>query len=339
MQTLNILLTSVGRRTYMIDFFKEALKGRGKVFASNSIMTSSFQNADEYTLTPSIYDSSYGDFLMSYCKANNITAILSWFDVDLSVLTKEKERFKENGISIIVSDQSAIRLCNDKLNTHQFIKSLGLKQPKTYLDLNLAKQDIAAGELSFPCFVKPRWGMGSIGVYQASTMDELDVVYQRSLREAFTSYMKYESEGNRDACILVQEKIVGVEHGLDIFNDLHGNYVTTIAKRKTEMLNGETHIAQIIDSKPLEDIGRLIATNIRHVANMDVDCFITASGEIFVIDMNCRFGGQYSFSHLAGANFPKQIVEWLMGYPTSTDNITAKIGVKGVKDSVLPIRF
>ena len=36
---MNILLTSAGRRTYLVEYFKEALAGHGKVYASNSIDT------------------------------------------------------------------------------------------------------------------------------------------------------------------------------------------------------------------------------------------------------------------------------------------------------------
>lgn len=36
---MNILLTSAGRRTYLVEYFKKALGGQGKVYASNSIDT------------------------------------------------------------------------------------------------------------------------------------------------------------------------------------------------------------------------------------------------------------------------------------------------------------
>ena len=92
---MNILLTSVGRRTYLIEYFKEAMKCVGKVFASNSEYTYTLAHADEYVITPIIYDKKYIDFLIQFCKQNNITAIISLFDIDLYVLSKNK---KENGI-------------------------------------------------------------------------------------------------------------------------------------------------------------------------------------------------------------------------------------------------
>ena len=65
---MNILLTSVGRRTYLIEYFKEAMQGIGNVYASNSEYTYSLSHADEYVITPIIYDETYVSFLIDYCK-------------------------------------------------------------------------------------------------------------------------------------------------------------------------------------------------------------------------------------------------------------------------------
>jgi hypothetical protein len=36
MNNVNILLTSVGRRSYLVQYFKDALEGLGKVHVANS---------------------------------------------------------------------------------------------------------------------------------------------------------------------------------------------------------------------------------------------------------------------------------------------------------------
>lgn len=55
---------------------------------------------------------------------------------------------------------------------------------------------------------------------------------------------------------------------------------------------------------------------------------------MFVLELNCRFGGQYPFSHLAGVNYPKQIVRWLLGEETDPSLLNAKINVLSCKDLV-----
>lgn len=335
---MNILLTSAGRRTYLVEYFKQALEDDGKVYASNSIMTYTLRQADGFVLTPQIYDAEYVDFLINYCTDNNIEAIISLFDIDLAVLANAKSKFAEHGIKVIVSDSNVISICNDKWKTYLFLNEIGVPTPKTYLNLSYVKNALAKGEIDFPLFMKPRWGMGSIGIYKVDNEEELGVLYKKLKRQIFDTYLKFESSEDSEQCILVQECIDGSEYGLDVLNDLNGNYVTTIAKQKIAMRSGETDIACIVDNEPFESIGRLLSEKLRHIANLDADCFKTPSGKIYVLELNCRFGGQYPFSHLAGVNFPKQIVEWLHGKPSDKNLYTPTVGTTSCKDLV-PVLF
>lgn len=335
---MNLLLTSVGRRTYMVDYFKNALYGRGKVFASNSIHTYTLEQADEYILTPDIYDETYISFLFDYCKNKHIDAIISLFDVDLPVLAKNRNVFEDEGISIVVSDYNVTTICNDKWLSYQFLVNIGIRQTPSFININEAKKAICEGVVSFPLFIKPRWGMGSIGIYQVENEGELDILYRKLHREIFNTYLKYESSVDEDACILIQQAIKGQEYGIEVLNDLKGNYVRTFAKKKIAMRSGETDIAETVDPIPFELTGKIISEHLKHIANLDVDCFVSDDGDIYVLEMNCRFGGQYPFTHNAGVNVPLQIVQWLSGEGTDVSLLTQINGVKGCKELV-PVRF
>lgn len=335
---MNILLTSAGRRTYMVQYFKKALKGIGEVHASNSIYTYTLGCADKYVLTPNIYDSNYVDFLIQYCKEWNISAIISLFDIDLPILAQNKDRFLQEGVMVVVSDYSVTRVCNDKWLTYEFLIQAGLKQTPSFLNIAEVKTEIKNGIISYPLIIKPRWGMGSIGIYKANNEEELDILYKKLHSEIFDTYLKYESKEDIDNSIIIQETIKGQEYGIEILNDLQGNFVTCIAKNKVAMRSGETDIAEIVDNTPFLDIAKKISKSLGHIANLDVDCFITENSEIYVLEMNCRFGGQYPFSHNAGVDFPKQIIAWLEGKPTEPHYITPQIGTRSCKDLV-PVIF
>ena len=62
---MNILLTSAGRRTYLVRYFKEAQTDGSLVFAANSTMSPALMEADGHVLTPLIYEEGYVDFLES----------------------------------------------------------------------------------------------------------------------------------------------------------------------------------------------------------------------------------------------------------------------------------
>ena len=117
---MNILFTSVGRRTYLVNYFKEALNGEGKIFVANSDVNSpAFLAADECVVSPLIYDDNYISFLLEYCDKNKINAIISLFDIDLPILSKNKKLFEDNGINVIVSDKNVLNICNDKYSTYK----------------------------------------------------------------------------------------------------------------------------------------------------------------------------------------------------------------------------
>lgn len=335
---MNILLASAGRRSYMVTYFKEALKGLGEVHASNSVYTYTLRCADKYVVTPNIYDSTYIEFLLDYCIKHEIKAIISLFDIDLPILAKNKALFEKNGIKVIVSDYPTTQICNDKWKTHEFLAKNRINHIPSFIDLEDAKISLRNGSIHYPLIIKPRWGMGSIGIYKVNNDDELDVLYKKLNSEIFDTYLKYESSETSNKCILIQEFITGQEVGLEVLNDLNGNYVTSVAKKKLAMRSGETDIAEIIDPAPFQNIAKSLSNELKHIAVLDVDCFITADNTIYVLEMNCRFGGQYPFTHNAGAHFPKQIIAWLNGESTNVDYITPNVGVRSCKD-IVPVVF
>ena len=72
---INILLTSAGRRAYLVDYFKKA-NGINKVYASNSDYTIALERADGYFISPLIYSEDYISSIINYCKEKEISAAL-----------------------------------------------------------------------------------------------------------------------------------------------------------------------------------------------------------------------------------------------------------------------
>lgn len=335
MNELNILFTSVGRRSYLVKYFKEALQGRGLIHVANSTDVSpAFLVADRHVVTPFIYDKNYIPFLLDYCRNNKISALISLFDIDLPILSENKEEFAKIGTRVLVSEGYVMNVCNDKWNTYNFLVENGLNAPKTYKDFNCAKMDLLNGVVSYPVVIKPRWGMGSISVFEAENEEELDVFYKKTMRNIQRTYLKYESAVNINASVLIQEKLRGQEYGLDIINNLEGEYQNTIVKKKEAMRSGETDCAITLNNPVLSNIGMIISGLLHHVGNLDCDVFLNDNC-VTILEMNARFGGGYPFSHLAGVNLPQAIVNWLLGEPVDDDLLKSEYDVYGQKDIVI----
>ncbi len=330
---MNILLTSVGRRTYLVNYFKEALGKEGKIYASNSAETLATKEADGYLITPLIYDEQYIPTLLEYCLKNNITTLLSVFDIDLLVLSKNIKLFAENGITVLLANEKEVEICNDKWETYLFLKENNIKTPKTYLSVNSTIDAISKEELSYPIIIKPRWGMASMGIYIVDTEEELIVLSKKCQKDISKTHLKYESSFTPDDSIIYQEVLLGQEYGLDVINDLEGNYVKTFAKKKVLMRAGETDLGETVSSTPFEEVALTLGNKISQKTILSVDCF-DVDGEIYVIEMNCRISGHYPVSHVAGVNLPKQIIKWLKGEETDMDLFNIKEGIFVCKDLI-----
>jgi carbamoyl-phosphate synthase large subunit len=323
---MNILLTSIGRRAYMVQYFRKALRGSGKVHAANSSFVVAMQLADHSVITPLIYDPGYINFLINYCVDNKIDAIIPLFDIDLPVLARNKAKFSEHNITVVVSDYKVTEICNDKWDSTNFLIENDFKCPASYISIESCLTALREKTISYPLIVKPRWGMGSIGIFHADNDEELIVLYGKSRKMIFDSYLKYESGSDPENDVIIQEKKNGQEYGLDVLNDLQGNFLTCVPKKKIAMRAGETDIAEIIDHAELFELGKRISQKLKHVGNLDIDLIINEEAA-WILDMNCRFGGQYPFIHQAGADFPQAIVNMLMNKEVTEDLLTVKNGI------------
>lgn len=330
---MNILLTSVGRRAYMVKYFKQAVAPDGEVHVCNSDdMTVAFRYADHAVVSPMIYDNAYIPFLLEYCKTHQIDLLLSLFDIDLPVLARYKEAFEAIGTRVIVSDAAFVDICSDKWKTAQYLTSNGFDTPRTWLTLEDTLLAISTGELSYPVIVKPRFGCGSIALEIAEDEEELRYLTMRCLRRVESSYLHFES-ASEEHVLVFQECLQGQEYGVDVINDLNGNHVSTVIRRKLAMRAGETDIAEVIDHPGIAAICQRLGHLTGHIGNLDCDMFV-CDERICILEMNARFGGGYPFSHMAGCDLPGAIVRWARGLDVPGDMLRAQTGILGYKELI-----
>lgn len=309
---MNILFTCAGRRTYLLKYFKENLAEGDKVVATDMQLSApALQVADVKLQVPAVYDPEYVNITLDICREQKIDALLSLNDLELPILAENKARFEELGVKVIVSSPEVIDIAFDKYKTAQWVESLGLVAPKTYVRLEDAKKALAAGKIDFPLFMKPRWGSGSIALESIADMEELEIYYNLLMKKIKNTILATASVG--DEYIMIQEKLTGNEFGLDIMNNLDGKNVGVSVKQKLAMRAGETDKAITVDLPEVREMGLKIGEALGHIGNLDVDIMQRADGAYCVLELNPRFGGGFPFSYEAGVNMPKAIIQWIKG--------------------------
>ncbi|MEC4813705.1 MAG: ATP-grasp domain-containing protein [Scytonema sp. PMC 1069.18] len=310
---MNIMLTCAGRRNYLVQYFQEVLKNRGRVFAGDtSAEAPALHEADKGFVLPSVTHVDYFDKLLYICQQYDVRLLISLNDLELPLLARQRDRFLKIGTIPVLSSPEVIETCNDKWATFQFLERHNIPTAKTYLSLNEARQALNRGDITFPLVVKPRWGSASIGIGYAEDNEELELTYRFVKKLLSRTILAEISASNPDKCVLIQERVFGQEHGLDIINDLNSNYIATFAKHKLVMRAGETDRAVTVEDEELKHLGQTIGHKLGHIGNLDCDV-IVGGKEFKVIEMNPRFGGGYPFSHQAGANLPAALIAWANG--------------------------
>ncbi len=322
---MNILFTCAGRRTYLLNYFRENLNEGDTIIATDMQLSApALQAADVKIQVPAVYAKDYIDITSDICRKHHVDALISLNDLELPILAENKAKFEAEGVIVIVSAPEVIDICFDKYKTAQWTESIGLNAPKTYVRLADAKKALATGEIAFPLFMKPRWGSGSIGLETIDDMEELNVYYNILMKKIKKSILATASVG--DEYIMIQEKLTGQEFGLDVMNDLQGNHVAVSVKKKLAMRAGETDKAITVDLPEVREMGKKIGENLKHIGNLDVDIMQRANGDYCVLELNPRFGGGYPFSYEAGVNLPKAIFQWLKGEKVDPKILQPKYG-------------
>jgi carbamoyl-phosphate synthase large subunit len=311
---MNLLFSCIGRRGYVASWFREQLApGDRIVGTTNTLWTPGLHACDQGVLMPDLESPEYLPALLELCRKLEIHALFSFFDLDVDAIARERERFVALGVVPVVPDARASRIGLDKLETVKFLREHGFRAPRTFTELEAARAALRDGSLRYPVFVKPRRGFASQNLFLARSDDELRVFF------AYAPDM------------IVQERLGGSEHSLDVLNDLEGRVVSVIVKRKVLMRAGETDQAETIHHPGALEFGERLGRALGHVGPLDVDLFIDGDA-LTVLELNPRFGGGYPAAHLAGADFPRKILAMLRGERVEPDLGRYAAGMHMLKD-------
>jgi carbamoyl-phosphate synthase large subunit len=293
---LNILILSCGTRNKIVQYFKRELAGKGKVIATDSSdLAPALYEADKYYIVPKITDDGYLDVILSICKKNNIKAVLSLIDPELSLLALHKQKFLEIGTTPIISDLEVVDMCFDKYKMYQFLIHNGFKTPKSYIDKEQFYADVESGIINYPVFVKPVKGSASININIVTTKEEIEFLFS-----------------NFDN-LMIQEFMNGIEYGADVYIDMISRKpVAIFIKEKIKMRAGETDKSVSIKDDQLFNLIEKFVNKARFRGIIDIDIF-KINGDYYISEVNPRFGGGYPHAYESGINVPKMIINNIIG--------------------------
>jgi carbamoyl-phosphate synthase large subunit len=236
---------------------------------------------------PYANDPKYVDMMIKICRKEKCAAIFPGLDIELSPLSNNIKRFKNNDILPVVSDPTVIAICADKLKTCEFLQSNNFPSPRTF-----RLRDYSF-ELNFPITLKPqKGGHGSIGVLEAHDRSEFD------------RYMANVDVNN----YIVQEHIEGDEYTCGTVT-LEKRCVGTILMKR-ELRAGDTYKAFVVKDEKLSNFVRAIINALQPFGACNVQLRLRDNVP-YIFEINARCSGTTASRALAGFNEPKIICDYV----------------------------
>lgn len=289
---IKIILTCSGRSVTLINQFKE-IKDLYVIAADSNKFSPTSITANEFLHLVPFNEKSYKNQIIEFCKKNSVDIIMSLYPEELKVLETIREVLKKNHTFLIGLDLEILKICENK-QKYSFITS---KSSLELIDSWEIDNYEGIKNENFPIIIKEKKGKGSKNQILINTKNELN------------SFIKNWPKSKIKSLYFIQKFINGIEYGLDVINDLEGNFVTVLARQKIYMRDGETEVCKTVNNKFFYKIGEEIGTIVKHQGLIDCD-LIKHKNKFYLLDINIRFGGGYIFSHIAGANIPCSIISW-----------------------------
>jgi carbamoyl-phosphate synthase large subunit len=252
---------------------------------------------DRFFAVPRCDEPEFLGKLLTICKENRVALLIPTIDTELPYYAAHQDEFAAVGTTLAISSLQTIEICADKVATHRWLAETGFPTVKQSTAQEVLQDRIA---WTYPVVAKPRRGSGSIGVVKVTSEEML-----RALNR----------ERNN---LIVEECARGCEHTINVLVNRGGRCVCVVPHLRLEVRAGDVSKGVTVKHRGLMDLAHLIAERLPGVYGaLNIQCFLGQDETMHVTEINARFGGGYPLAHRAGADFPRWILEELLGLPSS----------------------
>lgn len=274
-----ILLSSVGAKTALVDAVREAMnRQRGierLLTADLNADAPGHRASDGRVSLPALAgDDALPSVGLATLLAARVTLVVPTRDGELLFWAEHGARLRAEGIEVVVSTPSTVRLALDKLAFAATGAAAGLSTVPT--------SDTLPTALDGPLVVKERFGAGSRSI-------ALDVGPAQALQAATVL-----------ASPIFQPYLRGEEFSADAWVSRSGEVRGPVVRRRDTVIDGEAIVTTTVQDPQLEDVARSVLAWLPARGPVNVQLLRTEDGHVHIIELNARFGGASTCSVHAG---------------------------------------
>jgi nucleoside-diphosphate-sugar epimerase len=298
-------------------------------------------DCDIQQTVPRVTSPEYLDKLLTSCVEFGVSLLIPGLDSELLLISKNKKRFEDKGIRVLVADPEFIQLCRDKILWSCELHSKTNAIIPCY-DYDKIESLIKAGEVKYPLIAKPKDGSASAGVRIINS--------ERSLHKLNDSFViqPYIFPADNDPYYETLKNAVENE----IFLQIAEVSVQYAISRDKQILGKMASYNRLKDGVPIE----IVPVEDQRIWDTLEDLFpylyekgmygpvnfqgrMTEKGPIF-FEMNGRFTGITGLRSMMGFNEVEVLIKHILeingnGVRHRIENNPRRIGVRQVSDRAI----
>jgi carbamoyl-phosphate synthase large subunit len=270
----------------------EELALKGRILATDvDPLAPALYEADGAWIVPYSSEPGFIPALGQICQKEGVALVFPLIDPDVAILSQHAEELERISAKVVVVSSEASDIVADKVRTHGFFQDLGLRTPKCWLP-----RELETARLSYPVFIKPRFGSGSEHTFKVHNARELSVLIE---------YVP---------APIVQEFLPGPEITSDVVCDLEGSVLAVVSRRRIAVRGGEVAKGVSVYDPEIADGCVVAAKALKARGPITIQCMMNR-GHPYFTEINARFGGGCPLAFAAGVDAPKWFLALAAGLP------------------------
>lgn len=246
---------------------------------------------EQRSILPRGDDPAFTERIFELCERESVDALVPTVDTELLPLARERERFEQAGVRLVLASEATLAVCLDKWALDARCRE-HVRTPRCWL----VDGSFDPSEPELPAIVKPRSGSGSRGIALLRTREQLAAL-------------------ERDGTLLIQEHLPGPEFSLDVLARGDGEVLAVVPRERLKVDSGIAITGRTKRDPELERFGADVARLIGLTTVANVQAKEAADGSFALLEVNPRFPGTMPLTIAAGVDMPSLAVAEALGAP------------------------
>lgn len=265
---------------------------------------------DSFHTVPAGLDPAYPEKILEVARKENIDIIVPLNDDEVLALAGQRERFVQEGITVLCSDIEAVARSSDKGKMLTFLREKGIPVPEFYLPSSLVEMDKAVELLGYPeqdIVLKPVRGSGARGFWILSEKKNgQDLI----LRERWLKRLPYPvvrsllAERSALPPVVVMQYLRGPDFNIDVLA-WQGKTLYCIPIQRIVPDAGPVQVGHIVHDARIDTMAEQIIAAFDFSYNINLEMAYldeTGQGNPLIYEINPRMSAPIAAHRIAGVN-------------------------------------